>query len=160
MPYTIERSTDARQLDAMDVWPTSWAADVYRSSMVCLFFALCCSIVADSARLRALSGGKDGSEGEKIEGPFRSENKILKGPSVADGVANDAVKPAAAENAARATASTRLRTNIVRSSCDLFIPTTFLGWVKVDRAVVAIALIVRCVLTLRQEWRRVNYGGI
>jgi Peroxisomal biogenesis factor 11 (PEX11) len=124
------------QLDAMGVWETQWAKDVFIESQKWWFYSYILSIMVSTVELFF-----------PTESSSSSDKKVGK---------NKDEKTENPELAATKREAWPIVNSLIVDSCDIIIPGSFLGWIQASPTQVGIVMIVTTVLSSRDIWNKAN----
>jgi len=119
---------DTTMLDALGVWPVSWASTIFQESMKFWFYAILLDIIQN---VMCLWG-----TGQVVTAAPTKEGSKTKAPKKADTAKGDLAK------------------KITLALMDLMIPGSVTGWVKIGAIPLGITALISSVYSLKGIWKR------
>ncbi|KAL1959322.1 hypothetical protein VTO42DRAFT_2509 [Malbranchea cinnamomea] len=128
-------------LHDMNLWLVPWYKPVLLEANKFWFYAICASLARTVGQLWFGSAMAERNQTENANGHSEKDQK-KEGP----------VKTSTAVAQPPLPSNTSLLMRIVADSCDLTLPTSFLGWVPLGNLGVGMAMVVSTIITSRDIW--------
>ncbi|PGH27710.1 hypothetical protein AJ80_00497 [Polytolypa hystricis UAMH7299] len=144
-------------LDALKIWETTWAKQVFIESYKLWFYGLTFYLAATVWQLLGLPGTPGNTTAASSKSTSSSEKTSSNGNAAAAAAEKDTKENAAAVLGKGAGVSRqRLMKDLVVAGCDILIPGSTLGWIDVSFLTVASTAVLTSVLVGQDRWAKIQ----